>query len=339
LFFLSAPDQPMGANAWRAWIGEMVRPEVRGRFIARRSRILLLAGATLAFAGGALVDRFQNGSLGFAKVENLPKLMALLFLLATVAGVVGLFILRRQPEDPKAPESESAAELLALPMRDSNFRRLLLFNVWWMLAIGVGAPFWQPYMITGFGMSLVSIQIYGTISTVSALLTVGLWGRFVDHFGNRLAMALAILAGGINPLAWLIASPETLWIIYLEAASAGAMWAGAGLVGMNFVLAIAPPERKQIYAGVQGAASGLAMMATMILSGAILPEAMNIAGLHLDSEQVLFGLTGILRWSALIPLVFIAEPVVPSTSESLYQIRQFAKVRVAMMAERIFRQK
>ncbi|MBL7033854.1 MAG: MFS transporter, partial [Candidatus Delongbacteria bacterium] len=319
------------------WIGEMVPTPVRGRFFARRSRILLLVGASLALAGGAVVDRFQGGESGIARPENLPLLMALLFAFATLIGVTGLFILWRQPEEPKQVETESAAELLTLPFRDQKFRRLLLFNVWWMLAIGVGAPFWQPYMIMGFGMSLVSIQVYGIISTLSALLTVGLWGRFVDRFGNRMAMALAILAGGINPFAWLFATPDSLWIVYIEAASAGCMWAGAGLVGMNFVLAIAPPERKQIYAGVQGAVSGLAMMATMILSGALMPGSLTFAGVHLDPEQVLFGLTGLLRWTAIIPLTFVVEPVVPSTSESLYMIRNFAKVRVAILAERIFR--
>jgi len=338
-YLISAVAQSMSGNAWMAWIGEMVPTPVRGRFLARRSRILLVVGASLAFAGGALVDRFQAGGEGFARPERLPELMAVLFGLATLLGVIGLAILWRQPEDPKTPESESARELLSLPFRDPNFRRLLFFNVWWMLAIGVGAPFWQPYMITGFHMSLVTVQIYGIISTVSALATVGLWGRFVDRFGNRLAMAAAIVAGGINPIAWLVASPDSMWIVYLEAASSGSMWAGAGLVGTNFVLAIAPSERKQIYAGVLGAVSGMAMMATMITSGAALPGPLDWGAVHLDPEKVLFALSALLRWTALVPLVFVAEPVAPPATESLYQITQFAKVRVATLAERVFRLK
>jgi len=128
---------------------------------------------------------------------------------------------------------------------------------------------------------------------------------FIDKFGNKTAMRFAIILGGINPLIWLLASPETYWIIYFEAVLSGIMWSGTNIVALNFVLAIAPTKRRQVYSGVYGAFTGVAMMTTMLLSGAFLPGAMDIGTLHLEPGQVLFGLTGLARLTAGIPLTWM----------------------------------
>ena len=49
------------------------------------------------------------------------------------------------------------------------------------------------------------------------------------------------------------------------------------------------------------------MMTTMLLSGLLLPHHLEIGRISLEPEQVLFGLTGIARWSAQIPLSLVRE--------------------------------
>ena len=342
----SAVTQAVSANVWVAWISDLIPREIRGRFFARRSQWLLLAGTATGTLLGLLLDGVQASGdwplvarPGWATQANLLPIFAALFAGASLIGVVGQFLLWRQPELPKAIETDNAATLLLAPFGDPNFRRLILFTVWWMLAIGVGAPFWQPFMIANLAMPLVQIQIYATISTVAALLSLHAWGRIVDRLGNRTAMAISIVMGGFIPQAWLFVSAGSYGILFVEAFFSGAMWAGAGLVGTNFVLAIAPPERRQAYSGVYGACAGLAMMATMLLSGAFLPPPLALGSLQLQSEQVLFGLTGLLRWTALVPLLWIAEPEVPSTAEALYTLQQYAKVRIATLATRMVRRR
>lgn len=194
-----------------------------------------------------------------------------------------------------------------LPMKDSNFRRFLLYNCWWMFAVGIGAPFWQPFMMQKLRMSLFEVQIYNSINIAASILVLRLWGRLIDAYGNRTAMRLIILLGGFNPMVWLFVNPHNYSILYLEAITSGIMWAGAGLVATNFVLSIAPDDRRQLYSGVAGAFSGLAMMTTMLLSGLLLPRHLEIGRISLEPEQVLFGLTAIARWSAQIPLSMVRE--------------------------------
>jgi len=215
-----------------------------------------------------------------------------------------------------------------LPMRDENFRRFLLYNCWWMLAVGIGAPFWQPFMMQKLNMSLFEVQIYGSINIVAAILVLRLWGRFIDSFGNRTAMRLIILLGGFNPMVWLFVTPRNYPLLYLEAITSGVMWAGAGLVATNFVLSIAPNARRQLYSGVSGAFSGIAMMTTMLVSGAFLPRHLEIGGFRLEPEQVLFALTGIARWSAQIPLSWVREPRSRPVSEAIASFLREIRPRI-----------
>jgi hypothetical protein len=56
------------------------------------------------------------------------------------------------------------------------------------------------------------------------------------------------------------------------------------------------------------AIGGLMMMTTMLLSGTFYPSQLRIFGLVLEPEQILFAITGLLRWTAEIPLQFVQEP-------------------------------
>jgi len=136
---------------------------------------------------------------------------------------------------------------------------------------------------------------------------------------------------------WLFATPQGYWMIYFEAFTSGMMWAGAGIISYNFVLAIAPADKRQVYYGCFAAFGGIAMMISMLLSGAFLPKSMNMFGLHLEPEQVLFGLTGLVRWSTQIPLSWIHEPYGRPVSAALVFIREFSKVRIAQLTAWVWR--
>jgi MFS family permease len=322
LSFFSVSVSAVANNAWIAWISDIIPVRMRGRFFSVRSRFLMLTAIAVTYAFSLFIDQFSSANISgrlasFFIPEHLPYGFAIIFFIAAAAGITGLGVLARQPEKMKKIEKEGFAGMFIPPMRDCNFRRFLIYGCWWMFAVGIGAPFWQPFMMQKLHMSLFEVQIYGSINIISAISVLGIWGRFIDAYGNKTAMRLIIMLGGINPMVWLFVSSQHYLIIYLEAVTSGMMWGGAGLVGTNFVLSIAPKEREQVYAGVSGAFSGVAMMTTMLLSGAFLPGPLEIKSLHLEPEQVLFALTGLARWSAQIPLSWVHEPRSRPVGEAL----------------------
>ena len=325
LFFFSVSLLSVASNAWIGWISDVVPLSVRGRFFSALSRYVMLTAVGISYGFSLFIDRFDRGDgqgfhvhkSSFFTAENLPLGFAIIFLVAVVAAFCGLYVLSRLPEKEKKIEEESTIGMFLHTMRDHSFRRFLLYNSWWMFAVGIGAPFWQPFMMQKLRMSLFEVQIYGSVNIVASILVLRLWGRLVDAYGNRTAMRLIIMLGGFNPMVWLFVTPHNYPVLYLEAVTSGIMWAGAGLVATNFVLSIAPNDRRQLYSGIAGAFSGLAMMTTMLVSGAFLPHHLEIGGISLEPEQVLFGLTGMARWSAQIPLSFVREPKSKSVSEAI----------------------
>ncbi|MBN1355119.1 MFS transporter [bacterium] len=348
LFFIATTFQAISGNAWIAWISDIVPFKIRGRFFSWRSRYLLVAGLVTGYLLGGIVDLFDSGRSGITGYlkdlagladrfpAQFPPVGFLgIFALAALAGVIGLILLNRQPEMPKSVENISSWQMLSEPFKDKNFRWLLVYGSWWMLAVGVGSPFWQPFMIQKLHMSLIDMQIYGTISTIASFTVLKAWGSLIDRVGNKTAMKIAILLSGMNAIIWVFATPETYWLIYLEAASSGVMWSGAGIIAMNFVLAVAPDGKRQIYSGIFGAVSGVAMMITMLLSGAYLPDPVKMGHFSLESEQVLFGISGLLRWTTLIPLAWISEPKSSPLGLAFAYLFHYAKVKVVQLTTRI----
>jgi len=352
IIFIGTSLQAIGGNIWIAWISDIVPLRMRGRFFSWRSQYLLIAGLITGYIAGMFIDSFspKPGSVlepvinYFSKFEifdprNLPYGFLIIFSLATVVGFVSGRILNLQPERVKKIENETLQEMFLTPLKDRNFQKLLLYGFWWMLAIGIGAPFWGPFMIKKLGMSLVEIQIYGTISALTSLFALRPWGVIIDRFGNKTAMRYALLLGGFNPMLWLFVKSHNYWLVYFEAATSGIMWSGAGIIGVNFVLSIAPDEKKQVYSGIFGALSGLSIMITMLISGLLLPPPMKILGLSLEPEQVLFGLTGLARWSTQIPLFWVEEKKAKPVAAVLHYLQEFASVRLTQFAEWIFRRR
>lgn len=349
LLTISTSLHAMGTNAWIAWISDMVPDRVRGRFFSWRSRYFMIGGLLIGYILSAFVDVFDPKTVGllerFIKIsttgffsdEHFGYAFILVFVIAAMFGFLGLTFLKRQPERPTRVERDSMISMFIKPMHDRNFRRFLVYSLWWMLALGIGSPFWQPFMIQKLHMSLVNIQVYGTISAIASILALRPWGMIIDRFGNKAAMRIAIILGGVNPLVWLFISTHNSWILYLEAMTSGIMWSGANIVAMNFVLAIAPSNRRQMYSGLLGAFSGTAMIITMLLSGFFLPRPMEILGLYLHPEQVLFGLTGLLRWTAHVPLSWVEEPKGQPFGALMYHLRQSAKVRIVQLVGLIIR--
>lgn len=342
LYFVSTSVQAVAGNAWIGWIGDMVPLRIRGRFFARRNQVLMVAGLVVAYLFAVVVDLSDQKAVGLARLivdlarihpgpGAMPLAFLTLFVVAGSVGIVALAILARQPERPKRMETDSFSGLLRMPFGDRNFRRLLIYGVWWMLTVGIGGPFWQPFMLQKLHMSVVQVQVYGTLAAASALLSLRFWGRLIDRFGNKNAMRIAIVLGSINPLIWVFATRDTAWILYLEGVSAGAMWAGAGIVATSFVLAIAPSERRQIYSGLFGAASGLGMMLTILLSGVFLPPSVRALGLSLQPEQVLFLVGGLARLTSQIPLSWVEEPAEVPMRFVLRRVQQYAKVRIVTL--------
>jgi len=343
ILMISASLQNISGNMWTAWIADEIPAKIRGRFFSKRMQILMTYGLISAYLVSIIIDFFEKDrsvwKTSIVKFFNASELFnhshqlwALYYVIlgGTIIGVAGLYYLNKQPETPRKQASGDQDLSLFEPLKNPNFRKLLVFNIWWMLAIGIGAPFWGPFMMKKLEMSLFEVQMYGALSTLSMLAAFKWWGKFIDKFGNRSTMKICVFLGGINPLIWVFFRKSSYYLIWPEAILSGFMWSGTNIVSMNFILAISPKGKEQLWSGMYSAVGGLMMMTSMLMSGTFFPSQLRIFGLLLEPEQVLFALTGLLRWTAEIPLQYVQEPSGVSFRKTLQIVRQ-------MLFERFYR--
>jgi len=321
LLFFSAGFQATGANLWIAWISDLIPLKIRGRFFSRRNQILLSIGLVFSYIISFHVDLFEASGSGlkagyrallhaehFFVPQNQALFLAFVFVFASIIGIIGLSFLALQPERRRAKrDHQSLRQVFLEPLQDKNFRLLLVFGAWWMLAIGVGSPFWGPFMLKKLQMGLFEVQLYNTLHMGASLVAFSFWGKFIDRFGNKSAMKICVILGAINPALWLFVSASNYGILWFEDFGSGFMWAGAGIITTNFVLSIAPKRKEQAYSGIYAATTGVFMMSSSLASGIFYPEALNLGFRILEPEQVVFGVGAVLRLMALIPLALVRE--------------------------------
>lgn len=338
LLFISAGLQATGANIWIAWMSDMIPLTLRGRFFSRRSQIMLLAGLVVSYIVSFHVDLFEKtGGLGreylsfvhledWFRVENQALFLGLIFVGATLLSLFGLTVLARQPERPaRQKDTRKLREIYLEPFKDKNFRLLMIFGIWWMLSIGVGSAFWGPFMLKKLEMGMFRMQLYGTLHMAASLIAYNFWGRFIDRFGNKTAMKICVVLGGLNPMFWLFMSKDNYSILWFEGLISGFMWAGTAIITTNFVLSIAGKGKEQVYSGLYGAIAGISMMTSTLLSGVFYPSSLDIGIRILEPEQVVFGIGGILRWLTIIPLMAVHEKRVVPLYRALSQVFHYMR--------------
>ena len=135
-----------GANtAWSSWYGDLVPPELRGRYFARRNRAVHISTAGAVLVAGLLLQRLEpsaviqaGGGAGFRVI----------LVLAALARASSATLLARSPEP--------AFRGVAGPRRTARFLRtdrgsaawrLLAFGAAVQLGTYVASPYFVPFML------------------------------------------------------------------------------------------------------------------------------------------------------------------------------------------------
>ena len=320
ILLISASLLTISSNMWTAWMSDLIPKSMRGRFFSQRMQIHMICGFLIGYIFSFFIDLFEaipgtwrynlieSLNLDFVfKPSNLPIGLSFVFIIGTALGLYGLRLLQKQPERQIFPINQSTDFSIFEPLKNKDFRRLLTFGMWWMFAVGVGAPFWGPFMISTLNMSLVEMQIYSMLQAVGMLISFRFWGKFIDKFGNKTAMKICVFLGTLNPLVWVFFTENNYSLIWVEGVTSGIMWSGANLIAFNFVLAISPRGKEQHWSAIYASCGSFMMLTSILLSGILFPPKVVMGNIVLLPEQVLFALTGILRLSAEIPLHYVNE--------------------------------
>jgi MFS family permease len=302
---LAAALGVLGNNAWVAWMGELVPRRIRGRYFGQRTGLCMFGGAMAAGISGLLLDAARRHDL-------VGPTLAGLQVMACLCGIVTVQLLRRQ-HDP-APCTVAARVRVAdalEPFRDRRVRGLVVYHLAWNGAVGLAGSYFALYMIRDLKMGFGLLALHGAAIAAIRMLVAPLWGVLIDRLGARPVLAACSFFIASIPFFWFLPSEHRLWPLALDAILAGVFWSGHALAAFALPLAVTGRRERPFYVAGISAASGLAFAAATatggLLASALAPTVV-LAGVPLHNLQILFLLSGILRFAAAFLCLRIHEP-------------------------------
>jgi MFS family permease len=265
----------IGACAWNSWIHDLLPKQGLGDFFARRLIWSTGMGMAASLLGGLLVS--QAPSL-FGGENRRIYAYAVLSVAGAAAGFASSWWLTQVAEPrmrPAVPGSRPAYfSMLRAPLRDANFRRLIIFMVAWNFATNLAAPFIPVYIVQQLGYDLGFVVLLSVLSQLTNVLTLHWWGLIADRFSIKsvLAVTAPIFLACIFALPYThtperhaLTMPMLIVLHLLMGGAAAGVGLGTGTIGIK----LARDEDATAYLAALGLFAAMAAGIAPIVGGAL----------------------------------------------------------------------
>jgi len=312
----------LAAPQWASMMGDIVPARRRGRFFARRTKIVSLTTFTALTVGGLVLQNFSSRGqtlLGFA----------LLFGVALAARLVSVYHLAKM-HDPRghAEETAPAVERHWLErLRHSNFARFSVFFALTQFSVAIASPFFSVYMLRDLHFSYFQFMTNTGMAILAQFLTLNRWGRISDVFGNRRILAITGMIIPLMPAMWIVSS--NYWYLLFAQIVSGLTWAGFSLSASNFLYDLVAREKRTTYLAIHYMLSNTGLFAGAMLGGylgTVLPTSLTILDHTFSWGSALLGVFAVSTLARAL-MVFVLLP----------KIREVRRVRPIKVRDLIFR--
>ncbi len=272
LLFFSASVAAIANACWNSWMKDLVPDPIRGRFFSRRLSISLGVGLVVSLLAGWLIDLYKTGRT----VEEWLLGYTVLFSFATLLGFIGSGLLY-QAHEPlfQVPKPRRRLkDILEHPLKDKNYRRVLISIIAWSFALNLSAPFYTVFMFKRLGLTLTTVVSYSVFAQVMNIAFLIIWGKIVDRFGNKPVFYISCIFYMISLGLWpftALPEPHPFTHLYLGLIHflMGTAIAGIVISTINIVYKLAPKEEATAYLAVNGTLVSLVSALAPILGGFI----------------------------------------------------------------------
>ena len=311
---------------WSSMIGDLVPERSRGRFFAKRTRLANVMSFVALILSGIGLNYFDGRGATLSGY-------LLIFTVAVAARLVSAYHLRQMVDPPRSGAAftfPSGGELLRRA-RHSSFARFSLFFAAMQFSVSVASPFFTLYMLRDLHFSYLMFMSNTAASVLMQFLTLNMWGRISDRFGNRLILASTGLIIPFLPTLWMVSG--NYWYLLGVQVVAGLVWAGFSLSAGNFVYDLVPSPKRATYVAYHNVLMSIGVFLGAMLGGwlgQVLPTHISLGGATLSWDSALLGvflISGLLRLSfalIFIPLLREVREVPPmSTSGLIFRVSGF----------------
>lgn len=314
--------------SWNAWMKDLVPQKLLGAYFSRRGSYTQTLNVILSLMLAFVIDYIKTNHREYELVAY-----AAMFSTAGIIGFIGAFILSNAPEPQSFMVRENIFKLLKRPLKDTNFRSLLMFNAGWTFALNIATPFFTVFMIVGMDLPLSYIIGLNILSQLASIMTIRVWGRNADKYSNKTIIAICGPLYILCLLAWCFVGIYTNFysnIILLAAIHLlmGIATSGINLSITNIGLKLAPREASIVYLSARNiVTASVASFAPLI--GGYLADYFSTRSLTINAQWVspdmnkVFHLVSLHEWNFLFLIgAFLAFVAL----EFLVQVREVGEV-------------
>lgn len=241
LFFHYSFGAISGAS-WNSWMKDLVPERMLGSYFSHRTRLVQLLNLTLSLVLALALDYIKKHDPSMQAMAY-----SIMFVAGGLAGLLGVYVLARTPEPVSYSVRENIFKLISKPLRNKNFRKLLVFNSFWSFALNLATPFFTVFMMKTVGLSLFYVIGLSMLSQLCSILFLKVWGVYSDRYSNKTIIRICAPVYIACMVAWtFVTNPTvhamTLPLLLVIHIISGIATAGINLAMNNIVLKLAPRE-------------------------------------------------------------------------------------------------
>lgn len=277
------------------WVMELAPKYRRGRFFASKNILSALMNSAISLALGWQLDRFSAaGRVGAGYF--------VLYSCCCFLACVDQILLGRMEEVPCTPMRSLRLRDLKRPLKDTAYRKIVVFLPAWFFAQNFSSAFLSVYMLQGLGMSHTQISGVAMVASAAGILGTWFWGRAADRSSwNRIMLRTGCIIGATY-LCWGAVPPGAGLAIPLLLQSLVSACSGSfSMASSNLQYSCAPSEGKTLYLGVGAAISNLTGYGAALL-GASAQSVLQLQ-MGIQSIRILFLGSGVFCLAAVLLIV------------------------------------
>jgi len=249
IFLLTAALNAVTSNSWNSWMRDLIPQERLGAFFSKRMTFATAVGIPLGLLAGYFIDHWK---IAFPEQELV--VYSILFSVACIAGLIGVFFIYRTSEPKMVPVEGPMHffKLLKEPFKNTNFRNLIIFFGSWNFAVNLAAPFFTVYLLERLEMEMSYVIGLSIISQITSLLFFRIWGKFSDRYSNKSILLVSGPLFMLCILGWTFTTmPEryvlTMPLLIIIHLFMGISTSGMALASGNIGLKLAPKGHATTY--------------------------------------------------------------------------------------------
>lgn len=237
----------VAGSSWNSWMKDLVPENKLGTYFSHRSRLTQTLNVVLSLLLALVLDYIKK-----AAPQHELLTYACMFVGGGVMGLLGTYVLSKVPEPKTYMAKQNLFRLFSKPLKDRNFRNLLLFNSFWSFALSLATPFFSVFMMKTIGLPLSYIIGFGILSQLASILAIKVWGRYSDRYSNKTIISIAAPVYIACIIAWSFVgmhSSHTLTIAFIGLINilSGAATSGINLAISNIGIKLAPKDEAIVY--------------------------------------------------------------------------------------------